>query len=193
MLAAGGSERLGQPKQLLRRRGNTLLFNTLTLACRLTPGRVTVVLGAHHQRLRRMLNWPGRSANSVYNRHWRGGMAGSLLLGLAALPREADAALILLCDQAFISAADLRRLVRAWRGRPQRPAAARYSNRLGVPAIIPARYWGELSTLVGDRGAGAWLNARAHVVTRIPMPNAAFDVDTPAELAVLKKPGRSRN
>ena len=120
-------------------------------------------------------------------------MAGSLLLGLAALPREADAALILLCDQAFISAADLRRLVRAWRGRPQRPAAARYSNRLGVPAIVPARYWGELSTLAGDRGAGAWLNARAHVVTWIPMPNAAFDVDTPAELAVLKKPGRSRN
>jgi len=190
VLAAGGSNRLGQPKQLLRRRGNTLLFHTIALAQRITPGRVTVVLGAHHLRLRRMLNQPGHTANSVYNRHWQTGMAGSLVLGLGALPAQAEAALVLLCDQALVNFGDLYRLTHAWRGRPHRPAAAVYAGRLGVPAIIPARYWSSLLRLTGDRGAGPWLNARSQSITHVRMPRAAFDVDTPSQLAQLKKLGR---
>jgi molybdenum cofactor cytidylyltransferase len=186
VLAAGGSKRLGRPKQLLRRGGNTLLFHTVTLAHRMTPGRVTVVLGAHHQRLRRMLNLPGHSASSVYNRNWQTGMAGSLLLGLGALPAQADAALVLVCDQALINFKDLDRLTSAWRGRPQRPAAAAYNNQLGVPAIIPARYWPSLSALRGDRGAGPWLNAQRYRVTHVNMPRAAFDLDTPSQLAGMR-------
>ena len=190
VLAAGGSDRLGQPKQLLRRRSNTLLFQTTALAQRITPGRVTVVLGAHHLRLRRILNQSGCKAKSVYNRHWQAGMAGSLLLGLGALPAQAEAALVLLCDQALVDFRDLCRLTKAWRGRPDRPAAAAYSDQLGVPAIIPARCWPSLTTLTGDRGAGPWLNARSQSVTRISMPSAAFDVDTPSQLVQLKKLGR---
>jgi len=113
-------------------------------------------------------------------------MAGSLLLGLGTLPANADAALVLLSDQALVNGQDLDRLVSAWRGQPHRPAAAAYDDQRGVPAIIPARYWSSLRTLGGDRGAGPWLNALRSRVTEVKMPRAAFDVDTPNQLAGLR-------
>ena len=47
VLAAGGSSRLGQPKQQLRFRGSTLLRRAVTAAAAVCPDRVTVVLGPH--------------------------------------------------------------------------------------------------------------------------------------------------
>jgi len=46
VLAAGGSRRLGTPKQLLRIRGRTLLSRIVNAAEAVTPGRVVVVIGA---------------------------------------------------------------------------------------------------------------------------------------------------
>ncbi|HEY3518768.1 MAG TPA: NTP transferase domain-containing protein, partial [Gammaproteobacteria bacterium] len=115
---------------------------------------------------------------------WKRGMATSLLAGLAAVPRRAQAALVLLVDQPRVDAAALHRLVSAWRRRPGVPAAARYAGRAGVPAVLPRRHWREVRALRGDEGARALLRDRR--VTVVEMPEAALDVDTPEDLLGLR-------
>ena len=192
LLAAGGSSRLGRPKQLVRRRGRPLLLRALEAACAaLHPGdRIVVVLGANALRLRRVLRRaaPVRqgelTVSVAYNARWAAGLAGSLRAGLDALPRAPRAALVLLVDQPDVDAAALRRLLAAWRRRPTVPAAARYAGRAGVPAILPRSLWRALRALDGDAGARALLRG-ARELTLVDMPEAELDVDTPGDLARL--------
>ncbi len=185
MLAAGGSRRLGQPKQLLRRRLQPLLIAAVRGADRVDARPVIVVLGAEALRLRALLRRERTPTRAVLNPRWRDGLAGSLQAGLAAAPRDARAVLVLLVDQPDVTASALRRLVAAWHKRPGVPAAAWYGGRAGVPAILPRSTWRAVRELEGDAGARAILRATPRL-TLVPMPEAALDVDTPADAARLR-------
>jgi CTP:molybdopterin cytidylyltransferase MocA len=186
LLAAGESRRLGTPKQLARRRGRPLLLEACAAARgALGDAALLAVLGAHGLRLRALLQRDAADVTAVMNSRWRDGLASSLRAGLAAVPAGTDAVLVLLVDQPNVDAAALRRLIHAWRRRPGVPAAASYAGRAGVPAILPRRSWHALRALQGDAGARALLRTAA-VVTLADMPEAAFDVDTPADLAKLR-------
>ncbi len=141
---------------------------------------ITVVLGANADRLeplvRRVL------VNVVLNPDYERGMAGSIRAGLAAAPADSHGVLIALADQAAVTSDDLRRLVTCWQQRPDRIVAAEYAGTTGVPAIFPSQLFGELAALQGDRGARALLSRHADQVAAVPMPSAALDVDTPADL-----------
>jgi CTP:molybdopterin cytidylyltransferase MocA len=186
LLAAGGSSRLGRPKQLVRRRLRPLLLHALAAArgSQFADEDIVVVLGAEAPRLRALLRRHAPRVRVAANALWATGLASSLRAGLAAAPRGAAAALVLLVDQPNVDAAALRRLVAAWRRRPSVPAAAHYSGLAGVPAILPRRAWREVRTLDGDAGARALLR-NADAITLVAMPEAALDVDTPADLAQL--------
>jgi len=88
---------------------------------------------------------------------------------------------VLSADQWRVTTRDLARLVRA-AGRA--PAAARYAGRAGIPAVFPARLRPRLLALSGDRGARTVL--ATGTFTEVPMPTAAHDLDTPADLAHLR-------
>ncbi|HZF31095.1 MAG TPA: nucleotidyltransferase family protein [Gammaproteobacteria bacterium] len=185
VLAAGGSRRLGRPKQLVRRRGQPLLVRAVDAARGALPGApLVVVLGAEALRLRALLRRRDPAVRAVVNSRWSSGLASSLQRGLETLSSEVDAVLVLLVDQPNVDAAALRRLVDAWRRRPAAPAAARYLGRPGVPAILPRRAWRALRNLDGDAGARALLRG-AGTVTLVDMPEAELDVDTPEDAARL--------
>ena len=193
LLAAGGSSRLGRPKQLVRVGNRPLLLNALAAARdALGPdGATVVVLGAGVLRLRTLLRHSAPRASDgarptrvAYNARWRAGLAGSLRVGLGALPGTARAALVTLVDQPNVDAAALGRLIAAWRTRPGLPAAAHYADRAGVPAILPRRLWHAARLLEGDVGARALLRS-APKVTLVEMPEAELDVDTVEDLARL--------
>ncbi|HEX6994612.1 MAG TPA: nucleotidyltransferase family protein [Gammaproteobacteria bacterium] len=193
VLAAGGSSRLGTPKQLARLRGRALLARAVDAAAAATGRPVIVVVGAAALRLRALVarSFPQSAVEVVYHAGWRSGLAGSLRRGLAALPDDAHAVLCVLSDQPLVDARSLSRLVAAWRRRPGRAAAARYSGRLGVPAIVPRRSFPALRALDGDQGARRVLAADPRV-TAVEMPEAAFDVDTVEDLARLAVAARPR-
>ncbi len=190
VLAAGGSRRLGTPKQLLRIGGQPLISRTLRAAEAVTPDRVVVVLGAHALKLRLLINRDHPDVYRIDNPSWAEGMAGSLRLGLAALPERAAAALLLLTDQPGVDARSLRRLVNAWRRRPARAAASEYGGLLGVPAVLPRALWTEAKNLDGDVGARSLLREGDTVATIVPMPEASFDVDTEKDLRRLRRKTR---
>jgi len=183
VLAAGGSSRLGRPKQFLRFRRRSLLTHTIATAQQLTPGRVIVVVGANRIRARTVARRSGHVSRVVANTQWSQGMSGSLNRGLAALPNQARAALLLTVDQPLVGARQLRRLIEVWSRRPGRPAAAYYEGRLGVPAVLTRRVWRAARRASGDVGAREILRDNADKVTRVVLPEAAVDIDTPDDVA----------
>ncbi len=186
LLAAGGSRRLGRPKQLLRRQSRPLLLHAIEAARAAAPGApLVVVLGAHRLRLRLVVRRAAPAAIVIANARWADGLASSLQAALEAVPRTTRAILVQLVDQPRVDANALRRLLDAWRRRPEIPAAARYDNRAGVPAVLPRGAWRSVRALRGDSGARTLLRD-AQVLTLVDMPQAAVDLDTPEDVSAWR-------
>ena len=184
VLAAGASRRFGSPKLLARIGGETLLNRAVRAALGARPAGCVVVLGARADELKRRLRaWPVRI---VVNRRWRCGLSSSLRAGIAALPRQAPAALVLLADQVAVGPAELELLLAAWRRAPRAIAASLAGKVLGPPAVFPRRVFGDLRRLRGDAGARTLLADPRRVVTGLALPGAAHDVDRPADLRRLR-------
>ena len=179
MLAAGGSRRLGRPKQLVRRGAHALVVRAIDAALGLRPLWVGVVVGAGAARVAAELH--GRPVQIVRARHWRNGLSASLRAGLARVPRSATHVLVMTVDQWAISCEDLGRLLVR---RARVPVAAGYAGRAGVPALFPRRWWRALAALSGDQGARQLLEGPG--VLLVPLPAAEADLDTPEGLRVLK-------
>ena len=187
ILAAGASRRYGEPKQLVRYRGETLLERSIRLARTAGARQVCVVLGYRGDVMQRALERNGvflDCGSTVRNPRWRDGMGRSLACGIRALPPNARAALVCLSDQPKLEAEDLAKLVSVWRRDPRAAVASRYAGRLGAPAIFPRSWFGILKSLNEDRGAQVLLASEGSVVS-VPMPNAGVDIDRPEDLSQL--------
>jgi molybdenum cofactor cytidylyltransferase len=183
VLAAGASTRLGQPKQLVKLGGRPALHRVVSNAVAIAGHAVTVVIGAHARDLTHLL---GHSpASVILNREWEEGMAASIRRGMAALPAACEAVMILLGDQVAVTVDDLKRLVSAWKEQDSVIASATYERHVGVPAIFPRICFSELTELRGDTGARMVLERNSYRLVRVPMSNAAIDLDTPEDLAAL--------
>ncbi|HKF98338.1 MAG TPA: nucleotidyltransferase family protein [Steroidobacteraceae bacterium] len=184
VLAAGASTRFGSAKQLVRLAGRPLLHTVVTRASEVTGNALIVVLGSGAAQLAPLLKHSPGSV--VINQEWREGLASSIRAGVARLPAACSAVMLLLADQAAVTAEDLKRLAGSWRKQPQHIAAALYSGSCGAPAIFPRSSFRSLSELRGDTGARALLVRNPDRVVRVPMPSAAVDVDTPEDLLALE-------
>lgn len=183
VLAAGASTRLGQPKQLVKLGGRPALHRVVSSAVAVAGHAVTVILGAHARDLTRML---AHSPVSVLvNRQWEEGVASSIRYGLSSLPSTCDAAMILFGDQVAVTADDLKRLVAAWKDQDNVVAAASYRQGADLPAIFPRMCFGDLAELRGEQGVRVVIERNAFRLVRVPMPNAAVELDTPEDLAAL--------
>ena len=181
LLAAGAATRFGGAKQAARIDGQPLLRLVLNRAHELAGSAVSVVLGARAAELVPLVG--ASNASVLINRQWEEGIASSIRLGLEHLPGSCDGVLLLLADQVQVGTQDLVELASVWRRQPLLAAAAVYGGGAGVPAIFPRNAFRALSQLRGDRGAQAWLRANPTRVVGVPMPRAAFDIDTPEDLA----------
>src|SRR5215469_14966221 len=108
ILAAGMSSRMGEPKQLLRLGGKTLLEQVLDNARSAAVDEIVVVLGAGAENIRRQVDLS--RIKVVINGSYQQGMSSSLGAGLAALDPAINAALILLADQPFVRPTTLNRI-----------------------------------------------------------------------------------
>jgi len=184
VLAAGGSRRLGRSKQLVAHSREALVHRAARLAQTTFPACTVVVVGAEADAVQAAVaDLPVRCIECP---DWRRGMGASLRAGLAALPAGSAGALIVVCDQPFLEAAHLQRLVHAWQAQPQRAAASLYAGRLGVPALLPRAWFDALDG--GDGGARELLARRGGEVAAIADERLAFDIDRPADLARLRDP-----
>ncbi len=193
ILAAGQSRRLGRSKALARMRGISLLRRTATLAAGLAAaGResVLVVLPARAPRL--VLELRGLGVAMVVNRQRARGLSTSVQAGIARA-RHSAAALLLPVDLAGLERRELARLIARWRAAPRRVAARGVDGHAATPLILPRRLYGAARQLRGEAGLREWVGRLPPWAVRLrPLPSAAFDVDTPQDLATARRCRRPR-
>ena len=182
VLAAGGSARLGRPKQLLVHEGRTLLRRAVEAACEGGCRPVLVVLGAGADALRAEVAAAG--AEAVLNEAWERGLGSSVGVGVrevAGTCPPVSAVVLLSVDQPRLTPEVVRRLRERWEGGDVRIVACRYAGTLGVPALFDRALFPELSALDGPLGAKPVLSAHAREVVALDWPEGAIDVDVPAD------------
>ena len=90
-----------------------------------------------------------------------------------------------------LRAAELDRLVQAWRPHPQRIVVACWSEGqayvTGPPVIFPTRFLHELKAIPPDRGARQVIDQHMDDVEFVELQNAADDLDRPEDLAELRR------
>lgn len=125
--------------------------------------------------------------DTCFNSRWESGVSSSLAAGLRSLGEGGgiDGVLVTLTDQPRVTAEQLASLLAEFQNGPHRLVAALYNGVIGVPAVFGREFFRDLESLKGDSGAGAWLRAHSKVVRAIPVPSAAFDVDTPTDVSEL--------
>ncbi len=184
LLAAGGSSRMGRPKQLLRIEDEALVTRMARRLIELEPASVLVVTGSASQAVNDQLS--GLPVQVVHNPRWEEGMAGSLAVGVKNLPAEIDGVLIMLCDQWRVGREDLQELVQVWNADISQITAACWDDDgrqvIGPPAIFPRALFEELTSLKGDRGARAVIEKHRERASFVAMESAFFDLDEPADL-----------
>ncbi len=184
VLAAGASTRFGQPKQLFAYGGEPLIKRAAKAALDTGARPVIIVLGANAPIIAPQLGELDDAVRIITNERWEEGLASSLSTGIGAVTSiapQSDGVLITLADQPFVNAAALQRLLHAFDD-DSRIIAAEYSGTIGVPAIVGCEYFDALCALRGDAGAGNWLRSNRSAVTRVPVSEAAIDIDTGADV-----------
>lgn len=185
LLAAGAARRYGRPKQLERHAGQTLVRGAAQAALALT-GTLIVVTGCEAEAVEDAL--AGLPLHRLHCADWALGMGHSMAAAfrvLARAPEPFDGALLCLADQPLVREAALRRLVSAWLERPEAILVSDYGAQRGPPAVFPAQLFPALTQLEGDAGARSLLREQHENVRAIEMPEARFDIDTPADWARL--------
>lgn len=185
ILAAGSSSRLGQSKQNVIYRGQTLLQRAIETALASICAPVVVVLGANATSIIPTVR--ELPVNLVQNTDWAEGMSSSIRSGIIELKRVAPSVtsvILMLCDQPFVDTHHLNLLIMA--KSKSGLVACSYDNIIGAPALFDVIYFDELIALKGHESAKKLLSKYADVVTSIPLPQGSIDIDTIEDLERLK-------
>jgi molybdenum cofactor cytidylyltransferase len=175
VLAAGGSSRLGRPKQLLPYGDWTLLDHVLGVARGCGFDQSLCVIGAAAPEVRAAIDLARFEV--VENHAFGDGCSSSLAASLSAVDARADVLVLLLGDQPGVRVEAVAALLA---GRGEAPlAVCRYEDGRGHPFAFARGIFGDLAALHGDKAVWKLLERRARTVVEVPVPGAIpRDVDT---------------
>ncbi len=184
ILAAGRSTRMGGPNKLLAELGGKTLVRTVTeQALASKASSVVVVTGHQAEQVEQALS--GLNVTFARNPDFAGGLASSVKSGIAAVPGDADGAVICLGDMPLISSDLIDRLIETFApDRGSLIAVPVSDNRRGNPVLWSRRFFNELLTLDGDIGARHLIAKHGEAVAEVAVEGhgAFLDIDTPQAL-----------
>lgn len=179
VLAAGGSTRMGRPKQLADLDGRPLLAHVLAAVATAPVDRVVVALGGAAGEVLDRVDL-GRAEPLVVE-GWTEGMGHVLASTLAQAGDGWEAVVVLLGDQPLVTAGAVARLVEAWRAGAGPAVTATYGGRPGHPKLFDRRLLPDLLGLTGDTGARDLLAAHPDRVHRVEVGDLGSDADIDVE------------
>lgn len=179
ILAAGGSERFGTPKQVLKWRGEPFIRHMALNALEAGLSPLMAVTGANRELIEASIcDLP---LKIVQNPAWETGQSSSMQAGLKALPPDCEGVIFLLADQPQVSPILIRRLIeRFWENRSLVTAPLTDSGRAN-PVLFDKETFSALMDVEGDRGGRAILNK--FQVDWLPWVDGriSLDVDKPRD------------
>ena len=175
VLAAGGSSRLGQPKQLLPYGDATLLDHVLDTARACELDQLVCVIGGAAGEVRAAVRFDG--VEVVENPGFGEGCSSSIATALAAVDDRAEVLVLMLGDQPGVTAETVAALLA---GRGDAPiAVCAYADGRGHPLAFSRRLFPELASLHGDKAVWKLLDRHAAEAAEVavdgPIPR---DIDT---------------
>jgi len=187
VLGAGGSRRLGRPKQLLPYGDRPLLGHTVDTARRCDFDQLLVTIGGAADDVVRRVDLSG--AEVVVNDGYGQGCSSSIAAAIASIDPSCEVLVLMLGDQPGVAPATVQALLD---GRGDAPlAVCRYDDGRGHPVAFHRRIFPQLADLHGDKGVWRLLDERAGEVVEVRIAgNVPLDVDTPEDYqAVLAEAG----
>ena len=183
VLAAGGSTRMGRPKQLAELDGRPLLAHVLEAVESSPVDRVVVALGGAADEVLDRVEL-GRAEPLVVE-GWAAGMGHVLASALAQAGGDWEAVVVLLGDQPLVPGRAVARVVEAWRAGAGPMVTATYDGRPGHPKLFDRRLLPDLLRLTGDTGARDLVLAAAAAhpdrVHRVEVGDLGSDADIDVE------------
>lgn len=180
LLAAGTSSRMGSNKLLFELDGESVLRGAArrALAGGLSP--LLVVLGHQEEKARRELD--GLPCQVVVNPDYEKGITSSLKTGVAALPSDVQAAMVMLADMPFVTTEMIAGLIDRYRSTEAPLVISDYEGVNAPPMLYDRALFGELLTMT-EEGCGRQVVKRhRHEAEVLPWPASALaDLDVPED------------
>ncbi len=176
---------MGTPKLLLPLSGRTVLRWVLDHVRGSRCNEVVVVVGEAADQVAAEARGPG--VRIVVNERYREGMGTSLAAGIASLPPECEAGVVVLGDQPCVTADAINTMIDVFRRTGRPIVASRYGTVTGAPTLIGRSLFSEALHLTGDAGGRLLIQRHPDLVEEVLLsPSAAIDIDTPEEFARLR-------
>ena len=181
---------MGEPKQLLKINGQSLIRKTVLTALATEGKSIVVVLGNAFEKVRQEIS--DLDIKIIQNGDWEKGMAGSLRIGATEIMDTAPhlkAVLILLCDQPLLDAEYLQKLYQEFKIKGKQAIASKYGEVKGVPAIFDFQLLKRFNDTAGDFGARHLIQelAKKEELAVLDFSDGAIDLDTPEDYADFLK------
>ena len=184
VLAAGGSKRLGRPKQLLRHRSGTLLGHVLGTARDCGFDQLLCVIGGAADEVRAKVDFAG--VEVVENPDFGEGCSSSIAAALGAVDDRADVLVLMLGDQPGVTAETVSRLLAERGDAPI--AVCSYEDGPGHPLAFSRSLFPELEGLHGDKAVWKLLDRHGAEAARVSVPGRIpRDVDTWEDYAQIAR------
>jgi molybdenum cofactor cytidylyltransferase len=185
VLAAGGSQRLGRPKQLLDWQGQPFIAKVVqnALAAGLAP--LIVVTGADSDQVCAAL--AGLPVQIVPNPDWQEGQSTSLRAGVAALPEDCQGVMLLVSDLPQVSPILIRSVMETFFTQKLPIAAPRITGRRANPVIFGRETFEALDAVRGDQGGRAIFNQFPAAWVDWVDERSRLDVDDEDSYALLNR------
>ncbi len=182
ILGAGGSARLGRPKQLLPYGDDTLLGHAVGVARACPFDQIVVALGGAADEVRAQVDLAG--AEVVVNHAHGQGCSSSIAAALGLVDPRCEVIVLMLGDQPGVTPATVAALLAARDDAPL--AICRYEDARGHPIAFARDMFAELTQLHGDKGVWKLLDRRAaDVVEASVAGRVPLDVDTPRDYRLV--------
>jgi molybdenum cofactor cytidylyltransferase len=176
VLAAGGSRRLGVPKQLLPYQAGTILGATLETARNCGFDQLIVTLGGASAQVRERVDLDGLTV--VENPEFGTGCSSSIVAALEVVDPRSDGIVLMLGDQPGVTSATVRSLVAEMAGAGAPIGVSRYDDGRGHPFWFGRELFEELRGLHGDKGVWKLIESGRHPVMDVDaVGNVPLDVD----------------
>ncbi|NQV06654.1 nucleotidyltransferase family protein [bacterium] len=186
ILAAGGSSRLGYPKQLVNWHGRPLIEGVVSAVSSWPVATVVVVLGASSEEILEAAEF-GDSV-VLLNPDWEEGVASSLRIGLDHITRipGIDSVIVALGDQPGVPPEVPGALIEAMERTGRQAVVPKYRYQRGNPVLLGRALWPRLLSMEGDIGARRILQSHPEWVEEVRIDHLEpRDVDTPSDVADL--------
>ncbi|MBT3241259.1 MAG: putative selenium-dependent hydroxylase accessory protein YqeC [Chloroflexi bacterium] len=183
VLAAGGSERLGEPKQLLDWKGTPFIRAVVMKAIAAGLDQVVVVTGAFSEKTSKAVQ--GLPVKIIHNENWSEGQSTSVKKGIESLDQNIGAAVFLLVDQPQVSSTLIKKLIETYSISKEPIIGTLVDGQRGNPVLFDRSTFADLGNIQGDKG-GRQIFSK-YPVRWMPWLDQimALDVDNPGDYEKL--------